>query len=244
MAKHRTLGRLEHTVYDSMAEFKESNPDGQVNLDWKSGQEGDWVLADDGSGQQVLKRGIAGNKSYIRTPPGTFMIKDNVRLDNEFRENAYNFSGKILKGERLSKRERMFVALISLSILTENYRDPVKTYLGIFPTTKEVVARAKVKALIVKEKIVTAIKNTINAAGEETGANLEWAMNTIKKTVDASASDAIKIRGAGMIADLHTKEKEIPDQMAGAFKGFTELPESEQKQLAEPPEEEQKELAE
>ena len=239
MAKYRTIAKVEHVIYESMEEFKESNPDEKVNLEWRRGRAGNWVLGDDGSVQEVLKRGALGTREYIRTAAGQFAIWDGGYLSSNFKKCIYNFSGKTHPSGRLSQRERIFVSMMALAISTGNYADPVEYYLKVFKTNSESIARVKVKLLIEQERIVSAIKKSVESAGEETGATLEWSLETIKKTVDESKSDAIKIRGAGMIADLHTKENASPTggEMAGAFQGFTEIPPgdapAEHKQLPE-----------
>ncbi len=224
-----------------MEEFRVANPGGTVNLDWRKSREGDWVLGDDGSVMQVLKFGkVSSNKSwkshppsnreYIRTATGTFVIRNNVRLDSNFSENIYSFGGRFQSRSHLSSREWAFVSLIIAGY------DPVRAYLKIFRTENEGNARTQSYLLIKKERIMTAIKDAIEKAGTETGATLKWAMGTIKKTVEATDKDSIKIRGAGMIADIHTKDKDIRSaetEMLGSFQGFTELPEGEKKQLPE-----------
>lgn len=241
VARYRTIAGVEHVVYDSMEEFRSANPEGIVNLDWRKGREGDWVLADDGSVMQVLKFGKVSShkvwkshppstREYIRTAAGTFVIINKTRLDSNFRENIYSFGGHWTPPSRLSSREWAFVSLIIAGY------DPVRAYLKLFRTEDEGCARTKAYLLIRKERIMTAIKDAIEKAGKDTGATLEWAMETIKETVEESDKDSIKIRGAGMIADLHTKDKDdrpTGGGMLGVFKGFGagELPEEEKRQI-------------
>lgn len=235
MAKYRTIAGIEHVVYDSMEEFKKSNPDGLVNLDWRKGREGDWVLADDDSIMQVLKYGKVSSdnpREYIRTAAGTSIIWDKGRLDSNFKECIYSFGGKLTRHTNLSLREKAFVVFILLGL------DPLAAYLRAFKATNEYRARLRAYILLAKGEIVEAIRKGIEEAGESSGATLEWAMKSIKGTVEGSKSDSIKLRGAGMIADLHAGEKNSSpaDGLLSGFRGFgaEALPEGDTKQIGPP----------
>lgn len=234
MAKCRTVAKVEHTVYDSMEEFKIFNPDTLVNLEWRKGREGDWVLGDDGSVMQVLKYGRVSSstpREYIRTASGTFAIWGKARLDSNFREFIYSFGGHPPNHNRISRRERVFASLIVLGYT------PAEAYLKVFRTKNERNARLRAFDLLKRGKMMTAISDIIREAGERTDATLEWAMKTIKETVESSDSDSVKIRGASMIADLHTKDKNGggPGAPSDPFLGFStrELQADETKQITD-----------
>lgn len=237
MARSRLIAGIEHVVYDSMEEFKASHPDGLVALEWQKGREGDWVLADDGTVMQILKYGLVSSKSpakYIRTAAGTFILRPGTILDGRFRENVYSFGGHLPTSARPSIRERAFVAFVLLGC------EPVKAYMEIFRTNNEIYARMKSYTLLGRTNIMNEIRESIGKAGGKTGATLEWAMGSIKDTVDGSKDERVKLKGADMIAEYHGAKSK--DGSAGAgmgstdgFQGFTELPEGETKQLAETP---------
>lgn len=181
MAKTRIVAGIERVVYDSMEEFKGAYPDGLVNLDWRNGQEGEWVLADDGSIMEVLKRGgikpkdNSSPKGYIRTPSGSFVIWHKTQLDSNFRDDIYSFGENKHKRTKMSNRDRAFVFFVCLG------RDPTELYLQLYHTKKRSHARVKAYELLRSELVMNAIKENIKAAGDETGATLKWAMKTIKK---------------------------------------------------------------
>lgn len=235
MARYRTIAGIEHVVYNSIEEFKASNPDGLVALDWRKGREGDWVLADDGAVMQILKFGKIFSRrprEYIRTAPGTFVILPNTYLDSRFRENPYSFGGSWPAYTKPSTRDRAFGAYIILGC------DPLKAYMEIFRSKNEAYAKEKAYSLLARGNIMSAIRDSIERAGGKTGATLEWAMASIKETVDDSENESIKLKGADMIAEYHgakSKENVSPMEPAGGFKGFgvSELPEGEKRQLPE-----------
>lgn len=233
MAKSRTVAGVEHVVYDSMEEFRAKYPEGLVNMDWRKGRDGDWVLGDDGSVMQVLKHGRVSSstpREYIRTAAGTFVIWEKARLDSNFRDYIYSFGGHRPDPDRVSNRERVFASFLVLGCT------PAEAYLKVFRTKNERFARISAFNLITKGKMMTAISDAIREAGERTEATLEWAMKTIKDTVEKKeCSDSVKIRGASMIADLHTKDKDAspPGLGPGSFQGFNagELPADETRQI-------------
>ena len=54
--KSQKIKHIKHYVYDNVEEFKkEKGLDTQLVENWRDGEEGDWVLADDGGVVQLLK---------------------------------------------------------------------------------------------------------------------------------------------------------------------------------------------
>lgn len=235
MAKYRTIAGVERVIYDSMEEFRAANPGGIVNLEWRKGREGDWVLGDDGSVMQVLKFGRVSSKSpreYIRTATGTFILSSKTCLNNTFKENIYSFSGRRATNTRPSMRERAFVAYIILGC------EPFRAYMEIYRTENMAYAKMKAYSLLTRGNTMSIIRDSIDRAGGKTGATLEWAMKSIKDTVDGSANENVKLKGADLIAEYHGakgKENVSPMGDAGSFQGFgpDALPEGETKQIAE-----------
>ena len=44
-----------HYLYDSVQEFRIHHPDVQLNKNWRSADDGEWVLTDDDNVCQILK---------------------------------------------------------------------------------------------------------------------------------------------------------------------------------------------
>ena len=53
----RTIKGIDHLLFDNEDEFNKYMPNTPIITDWRNGNEGDWVLTDDGQICQVLKRG-------------------------------------------------------------------------------------------------------------------------------------------------------------------------------------------
>ena len=93
-----TIKGIKHFVYEDDSEIPNA---GSVIENWRDGNKGDWVRADDGNVIQILRQNKMkphrSNKrharSYIGTCTGTFMVSDSVKMDTEKRHNIYSFGG-------------------------------------------------------------------------------------------------------------------------------------------------------
>ena len=93
---------------------------------WRSGNEGDWVLSDDIPPKvvQVLKKGIIDSskgkkKVYIRTICGTYLIDGKKKMYGQIAENIYTFGGnneykKFLKRKKVNSKELLFARYVAL----------------------------------------------------------------------------------------------------------------------------------
>ena len=117
-----TVKKQDHIVYEDIDEF----PSDLTYLeDWREGDIGDWVLADDGCIIQILRSGFFARPTkkikslkYIGTCTGTFICKPTSKMDCERRENIYNISGKspytqTIERTEITHRERLFAQFIA-----------------------------------------------------------------------------------------------------------------------------------
>ena len=87
--KHKSIRGKKHYVFDNFEEYVEHFEEDAVEVkDWKTGEEGDWVLADDGGIVQLLKVGgikhpndrknYKYSQGWCRTIVGTFLINNKL----------------------------------------------------------------------------------------------------------------------------------------------------------------------
>ena len=97
---------IKHTVYETKIEVP---PHIKIISDWRKGNIGDWVLADDESVIQILRKGSMlrhnGERAYIGTCTGTFLVLKDTYMDTDKRINIYSFGGDSRSEER--RRERV-----------------------------------------------------------------------------------------------------------------------------------------
>ena len=91
------VNKIEHTVFDDIDEVPS---DFNIVSDWRSGEVGDWVEADDGcfiqilrKGKMVVPKGRNKVREYVGTCTGTFPVTSKAKMDTSRRLNIYSFGG-------------------------------------------------------------------------------------------------------------------------------------------------------
>tara|TARA_Y100000593_G_scaffold94065_1_gene191449 strand:+ start:3018 stop:3752 length:735 start_codon:yes stop_codon:yes gene_type:complete len=220
---------IEHKVYDSDDEIP---LDLLVLSDWRLGQVGEWVMADDESVIQILRRGkmlrrMGKNKlrEYVGTCTGTFPISKTAKMDTSRREDIYSFGGKkaqerMRDKKNLSSYEEKFVALMAAGI------NPEDAYLQAFPTENRKYAFEKSGTLVKTERIRTAMKEELKPVLEELGISEEYVLKTIKDVIGTTDKDETRLKALFKLADimdLEDKNSTKVTQVTGAlFQGFTD----------------------
>ena len=220
--------RVEHKVYDP----DDTLPDSLiVQANWREGQVGDWVRADDDCVIQVLRRGkmlrrTGKNKvrEYIGTCTGTFPAVDTVKMDTSRREDIYSFGGRkvqdrIFDKKNLSKCEEYFVTLLA------NKVSPEEAYLKAFPTNNRKYAFEKAGTLVRTERVKTAMKEELKPVLEELDIDERFVLKTIKEVISTSEKDETRLKALFKLADimdLEDKNSTKVTQVTGAlFQGFS-----------------------
>jgi len=223
MREYRVNG-INHRVYEP-----EDTPPEEVSVidNWREGDLGDWVLADDECVIQILRRGkMLRSKGkdrivyYIGTCTGTFTQRPTTKMDTSKRENIYSFSGFLEpKKEGLSSKESLFVYY-----LTKEKLNPEDAYLKAFPTNNKKYAYDKSINLIKTERILTAVKEELKPVLEELGIDETYILKGIKTTAEGAEKEDVKLRALfklSDIMDLEDKGSTKVTQMTGiAFQGF------------------------
>ena len=200
---------------------------------WKDGQIGDWVKADDDCVIQVLRRGqmlrAKGKhkiREYIGTCTGTFPIGPRIKMDTSKRANIYSFGGSkspentLVDREKLTRAEHVFVLYMSLGM------KPEEAYLKAYPTKNVRYAKEKSGSLVRTERIRTAMKEELKPVCKELGIDETYVLKGIKveaETADKSDTRLKALFKLSDIMDLEDKNQTTVTQISGAvFKGFEE----------------------
>jgi len=203
----------------------------KVVKNWRSGQIGDWVIADDECVIEVLRRGQmlrskGKNKvrEYIGTCTGTFPIGPNVKMDTSKRVNIYSFSGSkqaediLLDRTSLSKTEQVFVLYLSLGM------KPEEAYLKAYPTKNIRYAKEKSGSLIKTKRVRTAMKEELKPLFKELGMDETYVLKGIKNEAETADKPDTRLKALfklSDIMDLEDKNQTTVTQISGAvFKGF------------------------
>ena len=234
---------VEYKVYDP----DDVLPEGLiVQSNWREGNIGEWVKADDDCIIQVLRRGQMikpkGKKrtaSYIGTCTGTFPVNDSVKMDTSRRINIYSFGGDKLANDiliertSLSQHEQLFVLYLASGI------DAQTAYLKAFPTNNPSYAKLKSGQLVKTERIRTAMKEELKPIMEELGISETTVLAGIKIISEDSEKEDTRLKALfklSDILDLEDKSQTKITQVSGAlFQGFSDkmIEEAERPQLEE-----------
>jgi hypothetical protein len=238
---HKVNG-INHPVYSTEDKLPE---DIKVVKDWREGQIGDWVLTDDETVIQILRRGKMSKRrgknrvvEYVGTCTGTFLVSPRAMMDSSKRPNIYSFSGYKTPEETLTERrdltkyEALFLCHLSTGIR------PEEAYLRAFPTTNRKYAIEKSSTLVKTERIQTAMKEELKPVCEKLGVDPESVIKKIKQKAD-NDEDRDQLKALFKLADildLEDKNTTQVTQVTGAlFKGFTpeQIESAERKELGE-----------
>jgi len=227
--RHYKVNKVQHTVFDS-----EDEVPSEIHYlrDWRESSISDWVLADDGSIIQVLRKGTmlkpkgkVRQVSYIGTCTCTFLISDKVKMDTSRRVNIYSIGGNIERNERvderkvLSSREETFVQYLSAGM------DPRKAYLKAFPTNNPSYAGMRAGQLVKTSRIRSRMKEELKPYLEALDLDEHYVLSNIKEVIDSCDKDDTKLKALFKLADIMDMEDKNKTQvttMTGAlFQGFT-----------------------
>ena len=221
------VNRVNHIVYETLSEVP---PSIKVVEDWRKGNIGDWVLADDESIIQILRKGTMlrknGDMAYIGTCTGTFTVSKDTYMDTDRRTNIYSFGGNstpeqvVANRRNMTANEELFVTYISQGL------SPEDAYVKAFPTNNKRYARMKAVNLIKTERIKTAVKEELKPVLEELEIDERMVLENIKIVAQTAEKDDTKLKALfklSDILDLEDKNSAKVQQITGVqFQGLTD----------------------
>lgn len=214
----------DHYIFHSIDDFNEmyegctgeSIPD--IVGDWRKGEEGDWVLADDGSVCQILKKtaklkhpqdnettGYVYAKGYIRTAVVSVPIRAKTMLhsDRTLVSNRYRFGGvtdKVIT-ERRANRDNMTVneTLFNQEILQGN--DAVQAYMDLYKVPKE-KAMVSVALLLKTTRFQNSMKQNAQEAAARLGMGADYIMNRYRGFIEQGEDLGVGLRALDKVAEI------------------------------------------
>ena len=222
------VNSIEHKVFDSIDEIPK---DLTITNNWREGNVGDWVKADDNCYIQILRKGkmVAPKgrnkvREYVGTCTGTFSVTSKVKMDTSRRVNIYSFGGGknsadvLLDRTVLSKCEHLFVGYITSGL------SPEQAYIKAFPTNNPGYAKQKSAQLVKTKRITTAMKEELKPILEDIGIDEKAILENINNIALTSEKDETRLKALfklSDIMDLEDKNKTTVTQVSGAlFQGF------------------------
>ena len=221
---------IEHKVYEP----DDILPDGLiVQSNWRKGNIGDWVKADDDCILEILRQGTMKRQkgksrevSYIGTCTGTFPAYKSSKMDTSRRINIYSFGGGklsddvLVQRENLSKHEQVFVVYLASGLNTQD------AYMRAFPTNNPGYAKFKSAQLVKTSRVRTAMKAELKPVMEDLELDETFVLKNIKEVILSSEKDDTKLKALFKLADIMDMEDKTRTQSTtlsvGAFQGFSE----------------------
>ena len=216
---------IKHTVYETE---QETPPHLNIIRDWRKGTIGDWVLADDKSVIQILRKCNMlrknGERAYIGTCTGTFLVLKDTYMDTDKRTNIYSFGGDstpeqvVMNRRKMTANEELFVQYLRVM-------SPEDAYVKAFPTNNKQYARMKAVNLIKTERVKTAVKEELKPVLQELNIDEKMVLEGIR--VEAQTAEKADTRLKALfklsdILDLEDKNATKVQQVTGiAFQGLT-----------------------
>ena len=260
---YRKIKGVKHYVFDDIRDFnnfftdKDDRPN--VCFDWRTSNEGEWVLADDGGVIQLLKKSNIRHpndrrnykycESYVRTVVGTFLCLHKTYMDTDFSQhkNRYTFSKSIkspntnfYKRDKTTKKEKIFATNVAVGM------GAIKSYMDAFSELDSYKAGKKAAILLRQERVMKEVEQSVVDVAKTMGVDHEYVLVTLKTLVDSSQEDNIVLnavkelgKAIGTIGGITVKQRDTG--IIGLFQGF----EPEQLESAKRPEiEEGKDITE
>ena len=219
------VNRVIHTVYDSI---DETPPHIKPLKDWRDANIGDWVIADDDSIIQVLRKGTMlrknGELGYIGTCTGTFVNLESTMMDTDKRKNIYSFGGNSTPEQVVANRRKM-TANEELFVKYLNVMSPEDAYVKAFPTNNKRYARMKAINLIKTERVKTAVKEELKPILEELEIDERFVLEGIRVEAQTAEKSDTRLKALfklSDILDLEDKNSAKVQQITGvSFQGLT-----------------------
>ena len=235
----RKIKGITHNVYDDIDEFQKKEPDTNVFFDWRSSNEGDWVLSDDNRVIQLLKvskviKHPSDRKNYkyahgwVRTVVGTFLIHKNTKMDTDFSShpNRYTFSKKIKNTnsrvkdrKKVTKKEKVFATNVAVGM------GAVKSYMDAYGELSHDKAKNKAAILLKQDRVMKEVEKSVMDIAKELGIDHEYIFRSLKVLAETSADENIALQSlkemGKAIGTLGGGIKRVESGVMGLFQGFT-----------------------
>lgn len=216
----RTIKGVDYYVFEDHDEFEKFYQDRNQDvpalvLDWREGEKGDWVLADDGGIVQVLASGnlrhkgdrpnYQYSKGWLRTVVGTFVRRRTVYMDTDFNQhpNRYRFGStddgpaaeRRKRRKNLTNKERKFVALVQTGM------HPNTAFMEVYDSKPHYVEK-KVNQLLKTDRVMKALSQNIDEICAELGIDYKSIMQRLLELSDQDSSPNVALSALKEIAEI------------------------------------------
>jgi hypothetical protein len=192
---------------------------------WRLGEVGDWVLADDGGVAQILAHGKLrhdvdkerywARRGYVRTVVGVFIANDDKTMDTKFENHAnpYNFSyTRVSSGDRIKQRERPTMQETKFAIGVATGKDPVEIYMKIYGSALRSTAERKALLLLNQERIMNIVKDVVSETAGRLGITVDYVLQMTKDLAEKANRDDVRLMAVNKLGQYIGVEKTAAEE--------------------------------
>tara|TARA_R100001082_G_scaffold108336_1_gene83442 strand:+ start:253 stop:1017 length:765 start_codon:yes stop_codon:yes gene_type:complete len=229
--KTRTIKNKEHILYDDIDEFKKNTKNTKLINNWRDGEEGDWVLCDDGQVCMVLKRGELKNGNsrntynfYVRTIIGSFVCRKSVSMEGDMRRNIYTFGAQDKTAYQITKdrkkptnKEFLFAKYVAKG------DDMVEAFMRVYPAKSKDYAKREANLLMSTKRIQSLIREEIEKVMNEADITPLYILEKMKDIIESEASkDSDKVSLLKELVSIAgMKDTDKKSESVTVFQGFS-----------------------
>jgi|TARA_B100001964_G_scaffold50319_1_gene56681 phosphopantetheinyl transferase (holo-ACP synthase) len=222
------IGKTFHPVFEDEEEIPENI---RIIENWREGELGDWIKADDGNVIQALRVNKVMNQGkypikYIGTCTGTYLCRDSDKMDTEKRENIYTFSARASNNtaKRIKTRNYLTANEAAFSKFIANGFSPQEAYKKAFGTENNQYAKMKSAVLVKQERVVSAVKEEVDEVLKGLGVDLNYLIKGVKLEAENADRSNDRLKAFSMLWDAaEVIPKQKVTQLTGAvFQGFSD----------------------
>ena len=219
----KTIKGVDYHLFDNEKEFRKEYPKEKINTNWRTAEEGEWTISDDGKILTVLKKitvnkGSENKKEGIRTLLGTFFTNSKTPMSGEPKKDIYRFGN--LNRKFTTNKEKYFAKLVAQGV------DVTNAYLHSFETNSEEYAHKQSRVLLKQKRIKTLVNKEVEQILDELGISKTYLLEQARDIVDKKdAKDSDKLRALETLMKisglLSTEKKTESLALIQEFKGFS-----------------------
>ena len=215
----KSINNIKHYLYDSVTEYNLHH--NKKPIYWKDGNEGDWVISDDGQVCQILKKGEMNGKPYIRCLLGTRFLQDD--MDGESPNDIYSISRDKVSVQRRLDRDKTNTKEWIFGKYVANGMNPVEAYKKSFSTKSTKYATLWSQRLLKTKRVKSVVSKEIKDIMDNLGISEDYLLESTKHVIENTDKDADRVRAIRMlmeIRDMFPKQNSKTESLT-VFQGFS-----------------------
>tara|TARA_R100001082_G_scaffold66276_1_gene37437 strand:- start:388 stop:1152 length:765 start_codon:yes stop_codon:yes gene_type:complete len=229
--KTRKIKKIEYPLFKDEKEFKYYMPNKYLTKNWRDGEEGDWVLTDDGQVCMVIKRGSLSHgtsktikQDYVRTVIGSFLCKPSVKMGGRMRKNMYSFGSRdITPKERQKERKKPTNSEFLFAKYVAKGDDIVDAFIKAFPTNNRKYAKREAGVLLRTNRVKSLVREEIDKLMNEAEITPLYILEKMKDIIESEGSrDSDKVSLLKELVSIAgMKDTEKKSESVTVFQGFS-----------------------